>query len=318
MRRAILSLAIVLACASNAGAHDLRPGVLALTELEPGEYALRFVPPLDNRGDATEVTLVLPPGCKRDADRVRCSGALAGELGVDGMYGRAMRTVVVFVRADGERAEWILDAEQPRITIGGAGPAAAAAWIWLGVEHILAGLDHLAFVLGLLLVLEVSLSRRLLLTITAFTVAHSVTLALAVLGLVTVRAAPVEACIALSVLLVAREAMHDEPTAIRRWPWLAAGGFGLVHGLGFASALSEIGLPRESLAHSLLAFNVGVELGQLAVVAAVVAIVALGRRLIGERRIVGARIHRTACYALGALAAWWLLDRVIDLARGGG
>lgn len=318
MRRVVLSLAIVLACAGIAGAHDLRPGVLALTELEPGEYALRFTPPLDNRGDATEVTLVLPSGCTQRGDRVRCRGALAGELGVDGMQGRAMRTIFVLVRAGGERTEWILDAEHPRVTIGGEAPAAALAWIWLGIEHILAGFDHLAFVLGLLLVLEVALSRRLLFTITAFTVAHSVTLALAVLGVVNVRAAPVEACIALSVLLVAREGLHDEPTAIRRWPWLAAGGFGLVHGLGFASALSEIGLPRESLARSLLAFNVGVELGQLAVVAAVVGIVALGRRLIGERRIVGAHIHRAACYALGALAAWWGLDRVIDLARGGG
>ncbi len=161
------------------------------------------------------------------------------------------------------------------------------------------------------------IGRRLLLTITAFTVAHSITLVLAVLGVITVRSAPVEACIALSVLLVAREATHQAPTLIRRWPWLAAGGFGLVHGLGFASALTELGLPRASLARSLISFNVGVELGQLAVVALLVALVALGRRSIGKR-IRGAHVHRAACYLLGALAAWWLLDRAVEVLRGAG
>ncbi len=318
--RGALACLIGLACALGASrvadAHDLRPGVVSLTEVSPGEYALRFVPPVDSRGDAAGITLVLPPGCSRDGVRVHCDGDLAGELGVAGMREGAAHTVVVLVRG-GERSEWILDAATPRVAIGAAAPAGVLAWIGLGIEHILGGLDHLAFVIGLLLVLDVSFGRRLLFTITAFTVAHSLTLALAVVGVIEVHAAPVEACIALSVLLVAREALHGEPTAIRRWPWLAAGGFGLVHGLGFASALRVLGLPRASLARSLVSFNVGVELGQLAVVAMVVALVAIGRRLIGERRIVGRHIHRTACYALGALAAWWLLQRVVDLAGGG-
>ena len=315
-RRILIALACLLAVPGIAAAHDLRPGVLSLTELEPGEYALRFVPPIDSRGDAAEVTLVLPPDCTRAGTHVHCDGALAGELGVDGMRGATARTILVLVRG-GERREWILDADTPRVVIGAAPPAGVLAWIELGIEHILAGLDHLAFVIGLLLVLDVTLGRRLLATITAFTIAHSLTLALAVLGVVQVRAAPVEACIALSVLLVAREALHREPTAIRRWPWLAAGGFGLVHGLGFASALRSLGLPRDSLAKALVSFNVGVELGQLAVVTAVVAVVAIGRRLVDERRIVGRHVHRAACYALGALAAWWLMQRLVQLAGGG-
>lgn len=313
-----LAIALLVCMGSLGGArpalaHDLRPGVLSLTELEPGEYALRFAPPIDSSGEASEVTFALPAGCTRAADRVHCDGGIAGELRIDGMRGDAMRTLVLLVRNDGERAEWILDAGNPRVTIGAAPPSGAGAWIRLGITHILAGLDHLAFVIGLLLVLDLSLGRRLLATITAFTIAHSLTLALAVLGVVRVHAAPVEACIAASVLLVAREATHREPTAIRRWPWLAAGGFGLIHGLGFASALGEIGLPRASLARSLLAFNVGVELGQLAVVVAIVGGAALVRRLVGEGRIVWQHVHRAACYALGALAAWWLLDRVVDL-----
>jgi hypothetical protein len=313
---------VLLLVARTAAAHDLRPGVLSLTEQSPGEYALHFVPPIDSRGDVTDVDLVLPAGCTRTADHVHCEGSLAGELGITGMHGRAMKTLVV-VERDGERAEWLLDADTPRITIGAAPPAGVLAWIRVGIVHILAGYDHLAFVLGLLLVLELRLSRRLLATITAFTLAHSLTLALAVLGILSVHAAPVEACIAASVLLVAREATHDQPTAIRRWPWLAAGGFGLIHGLGFASALRELGLPRASLARSLVSFNVGVELGQLAVVVAAVGAVALARRIadrasIDERRVVGRHVHRAACYVLGALAAWWLLERLVELLRGAG
>ena len=104
--------------------------------------------------------------------------------------------------------------------------------------------------------------------------------------------------------------------AVRKWPWLAAGAFGLIHGLGFATALRELGLPRESLVRALVAFNVGVELAQLALVVALVAIVAAARRLVDERRVFGRHVHRAACYLLGALAAWWLLDRVIELASG--
>lgn len=314
MMRAALAVVVLIGLAADASAHDLRPGVLSLTERGPGDYAVHFVPPIDSRGDATNVSIVLPAGCSRDADRVQCAGSIAGELAITGMHGSAMKTIVVLVR-NGERAEWILDAANPRITLGASAPAGIFAWIRLGTAHILAGLDHLAFVVSLLLVLDFAINRRLLATITAFTLAHSLTLALAVFGVLEVRAAPVEACIALSVLLVAREATHREPTAIRRWPWLAAGGFGLVHGLGFASALRALGLPRASLARSLVSFNVGVELGQLAVVAVLVAAVALGRRLVGDR-VGGANIHRAACYLLGALAAWWLLERVVALACG--
>jgi hypothetical protein len=314
MTRATLVLLLIAGAATDAAAHDLRPGVLSLTERSPGDYALHFVPPIDARGDLTDVSIVLPPGCTRSDARVSCEGSIAGDLAITGMHGAAMKTIVVLER-NGERSEWILDAANPRITIGASPPAGTLAWIRLGIAHILAGLDHLAFVVSLLLVLDFAINRRLLATITAFTVAHSVTLALAVFGLIRVHAAPVEACIALSVLLVAREAIHNEPTAIRRWPWLAAGGFGLVHGLGFASALRELGLPRASVAHSLVSFNVGVELGQLAVVVGLVAVVALARRLVGNR-IRGANIHRAVCYLLGALAAWWLLERAVELVGG--
>ena len=323
MRTRALAYAIVCAAAvavvNPAIAHDFRPGIVSLVEPAGGgfgEYVLRIVPPIDNRGEPVELALELPQGCTRSADRVHCAGGLAGPVAVRGLRGD-MKAVLVIERAGG-REDWILDAQHPSATIGPAPPNRALAWIWIGIDHILGGLDHLAFVIGLLLVLEVTLDRRLLVTITAFTVAHSLTLALAALDVVTVSTAPVEACIAASVVLVAREAMHREPTAIRRLPWLAAGAFGLIHGLGFAAALGVGGLPRASLAWSLLWFNVGVELGQLAVVVAVVGAVWLGRRSIGKRWIVGPHVHRAACYTLGAVGAWWLLERVLDLLRGGG
>lgn len=305
----------LLASGREAAAHDLRPGVVSLAERADGDHALRFVPPIDSRGEALEVTLVVPEGCVRERDLLRCERGLGGELGVLGMQGGAMKTIVVLERLDGAHHEWILTADRPRIALDAAPPRAALPWIRIGVEHILGGPDHLAFVLGLLLVLQVAFDRRLLFTITAFTIAHSLTLALSALRIVDVPIAPVEACIAASVLLVAREATHTRSTVVRRWPWLAAAGFGLLHGLGFAAALGEIGLPRGALAWSLAWFNVGVELGQLAVVGGVLAIVTLWRRLVGERWIVGAHVHRAVCYLLGALAAWWLLDRLADLAR---
>jgi hypothetical protein len=258
----------------------------------------------------------LPVGCVQIESRVHCERGLRGELAVVGMKA-SMKTLVVVERG-GARQEWMLTASHPRVTVDGTPPSRALLWLRVGIEHILGGFDHLAFVLGLLLVLDVRASRRLLAAITAFTVAHSLTLAVAALGILQVHTAPVEACIALSVLLVAREATHESPTAIRRWPWLAAVVFGLIHGLGFAAALAEIGLPRAAVAWSLLWFNVGVELGQLAVVVGVVGLVAVGRKLVGERRIVGVAIHRTACYALGSLAAYWLIERTAQLASGTG
>jgi hydrogenase/urease accessory protein HupE len=310
-------LALLLLVARDAAAHEFRPGVLSLIE-EDGAYRMSFSPPIGSGGEPAEVSVVFPPGCAQVGAILRCDGpGLAGEIAIRGMQGRFMKTLVT-LRRGGESEEWLLTADSARLTVRAAPHRSGLPWLRLGVEHILGGLDHLAFVIGLLLVLRMALDRRLLLTITAFTVAHSITLALAALGIVRLPIAPVEACIALSVLLVAREATHRDPTAIRRWPWLAAGGFGLIHGLGFAAALQEIGLPETGVLWSLLWFNLGVELGQLAVVTVVVGVAHLGRRLTRERSTVGAvAAHRAATYAIGGLAAWWLIDRVTGLAAGG-
>jgi hydrogenase/urease accessory protein HupE len=177
----------------------------------------------------------------------------------------------------------------------------------LGIEHILSGLDHLLFVLGLLFL--VGFNRRLVGTITAFTVAHSLTLALSALGWLSLRPPPVEAAIALSIVLVASEALHERATLVRRWPAWVALLFGLVHGLGFAGALKEIGLPDNHLSVALLSFNIGVELGQLGVVGMACA---LWRALSRWQPFTLARTP--ALYVIGIVAAYWSCDRIVGMA----
>jgi len=178
----------------------------------------------------------------------------------------------------------------------------------LGIEHILLGIDHLLFVLALVLLVR---SRALLLwTITAFTLAHSLTLAGATLGLVNAPAAPVEAIIALSIVFVAAEILHaraGHPGISVRWPWLVAFGFGLLHGFGFAGALAEVGIPQQSIPLALLFFNVGVELGQLLFIAAAVGIIALFRWAAPALRQAATL---AIVYAIGGTAMYWTIERI--------
>ncbi len=193
--------------------------------------------------------------------------------------------------------------ETPRLT------TVAATYLGLGIEHILLGVDHLLFVLALLLL--VRSWRRLIATITAFTVAHSITLAAATLGFVHVPIKPVETAIALSIVFVAAEIVHGRegrPGLAARWPWVVAFVFGLLHGLGFAGALSEVGLPDSAIPTALLFFNLGVELGQLAFVGAALAVIAASRQL---RLPTPAWSWRLAPYGIGTVAMYWTIERVV-------
>jgi hydrogenase/urease accessory protein HupE len=183
-----------------------------------------------------------------------------------------------------------------------------------GIQHILFGFDHLLFVLALVLIVP---SRRMLFwTITAFTAAHSITLSLATLGVVRIPGPPVEASIALSILLLACEIVRSERGAASltaRWPWVVAFSFGLLHGFGFAGALTEIGLPQGDIPLALFSFNVGVELGQLAFIAVVLAFMEAARWL-GVSISVGRQARLATTYAIGILAGVWLIERVTALA----
>ena len=192
----------------------------------------------------------------------------------------------------------------------------ATTYLRLGIEHILFGFDHLLFVLAL--VILIGGWRRVALTVTAFTIAHSITLAAATLGLVNLPRPPVEAAIALSIVLVAAEivnARHGKPSLAARSPWLVAFCFGLLHGFGFAGALAEVGLPHHAIPIALLFFNVGVEIGQLVFVAVVLTAgeqfrraIALGLKPVLVQRTVN-RLDVSAAYVIGAVAAYWLIER---------
>ncbi|MEZ5502279.1 MAG: HupE/UreJ family protein [Halioglobus sp.] len=178
-------------------------------------------------------------------------------------------------------------------------------------------MDHLLFILALLILVRGT--RRLVATITAFTVAHSLTLAAATLGFVHVPQSPVEATIALSIMFVACEIVHSRqgrPGLTERWPWLVAFAFGLLHGFGFASALSEVGLPPNAIVLALLFFNLGVEAGQLLFIAAVLVIVGLVRRLTRNVALSPPGwAWSVPPYAIGGIAAFWLVQRITAFAQ---
>lgn len=184
----------------------------------------------------------------------------------------------------------------------------ASDYTLLGIDHILSGFDHLTFVLALLLI--VSGAKRLLITVTSFTLAHSVTLATSTLGLVWLPGAPVEAVIALSILFLAGELVKVNrglPSLTARNPWLVAFAFGLLHGFGFAGALGDIGLPQNEIALALLMFNIGVETGQLLFIAASLALLWLLHRL---QKVWPAWLRQAPAYGIGGIAAYWLIERV--------
>jgi hydrogenase/urease accessory protein HupE len=188
----------------------------------------------------------------------------------------------------------------------------AATYLCLGVEHILFGVDHLLFILGLLILVKGV--RSLIATVTAFTIAHSITLAGATLGFVHVPEPPVEACIALSIMFVAMEIVRSRqgsPGLTERVPWIVAFSFGLLHGFGFANALNEVGLPQTAIPIALLFFNVGVELGQLLFIAFIFALIAVARQLVGRFALPQpAWVWRVPPYAIGSVAAFWLIQRI--------
>lgn len=185
-------------------------------------------------------------------------------------------------------------------------------YLLLGVEHILGGIDHLLFVLALLLLVKGI--RRLVATVTAFTLAHSLTLAGATLGFVTMPGPPVEAAIALSIVFVAAEVIHSrqgKSGLTERFPWVVAFTFGLFHGFGFAGALTDIGLPQNSIPLALLFFNVGVEMGQLLFIAAVLGLIWLGRKLANRLCLPHPKwTWAVPPYVIGSLAVFWLIQRI--------
>jgi hydrogenase/urease accessory protein HupE len=305
-------------------AHEVRPAYLELREEQGGEFSVLWKTPM--RGEmrlslAPEFlgrTERLTPVALRDTGgaavqtwRLRAVEPLRGQtLRIRGLEGTMTDALVRIEFADG--SAWVkrLTPQEPAAAIPArqGGWAVAGEYLRLGVEHILGGVDHLLFVLALLLITRGF--GRLVKTVTAFTVAHSITLALATLGFVHVPQRPVEAVIALSIVFVAAEIVHarrGREGMAARAPWMVAFTFGLLHGFGFAGALSEIGLPAGHIPLALFFFNVGVEVGQLLFIAAVLSLVALLRR--GRMPLPG-WAELVPPYAIGSVAMFWVLQRI--------
>ncbi len=316
----LLRIIVVTLLAGTAVAHEVRPAYLQLDAQDDGTWHILWKQPVlqDRRlpidpvfPEDCELSATQAPEFTGDALLERWSTACdlsQATIRINGLT-RTLTDVMVQVRhADGASDSYLLRPESPQIDLANAAPP-AFEYLWLGVEHLLFGIDHVLFVIGLVLFIPGRMD--LLKTITAFTVAHSVTLALSVLDLVSVPQAPVEAIIALSILFLARELVVPEErrsALTRARPWIMALLFGLLHGLGFAGVLTEIGLPKDQLALSLLLFNVGIELGQIVVIIAVLVVMALLRALTRSRVPVSAY-----AWAMGCVAGMWTLERVIGV-----
>ncbi len=311
MRAWLRRLALLLwaLAGTAASAHELSMAEMEMHETARGQFVWQWVAS-GARPAGAALTPVWPTGCTAELNLLRCGDAgLSGTLSIDGVGQRYSAALVKVHWLDGQSRVYTLTQRQARVQLFGSADdrrgrgEIATAYTLLGVEHILSGYDHLLFVIGLLFL--VGFRRQLVWTVSAFTLAHSLTLASAALGWLSLRSAPVEACIALSIVLVACEALRPQATLSRRLPALVAFVFGLVHGLGFAGVLQEIGLPQQHLVVALLSFNVGVELGQLLVVGLAWALVRALRQ-----RAWAPRLAVPALYAIGSVAAYWSWTRM--------
>ena len=322
-----------------ATAHETLPAALRMDETAAGVFSLVWQLPA-TQGSAPDMQPVLPDTCKDLGVRVvsnlpgaqlwrwqaRCVEGLRGQrISIAGQENYLLDAVVRMGLLDGSVMTRVSRPRAPTVQLDARqqGVPDAQGFFTLGVEHILVGLDHLLFVFCLMLWVRDwwSLAR----TITGFTVGHSITLALASLGLVQVPGPPIEACIALSILFLAVELAHRGPrSAVRlagQRPWVVAAVFGLLHGFGFAGALREVGLPADGLGMALLMFNLGVETGQLAFVAAVLALAEalywLGRKHASRKPHWAQVGEQSAVYGAGAVSAFWLLQRLFVMVAAG-
>ena len=328
-----LAVLLVMLLAQPARADELRPGYLELKETAANTYSLLFKIPARGEDLRLAIYLDLPKGTRDvgvsraslgegayvERRTIRRDGGLAGQA--IAIAGLSATSTDVLVRVESLAGAIQTERLSPTRTAfvvqatPGAGEV-AATYLRLGVEHILFGFDHLLFVLAL--VILVRDWRRVAVTVTAFTIAHSVTLAAATLGFVNVPGPPVEATIALSIVLVAVEILNaraGKPSLTARLPWLVAFSFGLLHGFGFAGALAEVGLPQHAIPVALLFFNVGVEIGQLVFVASVLSLIWL-LRLAASQLVEASLVRRTfdrldvgIAYGIGIVAAYWLIER---------
>ncbi len=324
----VTGLLALFAPATPVSAHALQPGYLEVRLIEGDVYAVMWrIPAVNSR--PLDIAAILPESCAvragPDPDwdgrayvarwTTRCAGGLeGGEVRINMLEQTRTDVLVRYDFADGRGETHRLTPDNTSFQIPEQPNAMEVvhAYLVLGFQHILSGVDHLVFVLALLLLVKGV--RLLILTVTAFTVAHSLTLAGATLGYINLPGPPIEAVIALSIMFVASEIIHarqGHPGLTQKYPWVVAFTFGLLHGFGFAGALTEIGLPESSIPIALLFFNVGVELGQLFFIAIVLAIITAGSwALRWLKREPWPWAWAIPPYAIGSLSVFWIIQRL--------
>ena len=323
--RFIFALLALFAFAAPAWADELRPAYVELTQQDGQNWELLWKASAQSRLGATGEAII-PENCsaqgepeKRFANTnilttigLTCEGPLAGQqIGLKALELSSTDALVRIAPRDGEVQTLRLTPDQPVATIAGEDEIANVAWTYtiIGIEHIVFGFDHLLFVLALVLLLKGG--WLVVQTVTAFTIAHSVTLIGTTLGYMSLPSQPVEAVIALSIVFLAVEIVKAKPGERRlseRFPWIVAFLFGLLHGFGFAGALAEIGLPKDDVPLALLTFNLGVEIGQLVIVAVALVVLWLIRKY---RDQLTQPVKTATAYGIGIIATYWFIERMI-------
>ena len=323
----VLTLLLLTTFAVSVEAHKLQPAYLEISEQTAGKFSILWKRPfIGNR--PMNIHPQLPAGCSNLTEPVIQSSqsaaterwlvdcgedAMAGQtITIDGLSATQTDTLLRIQLNDGSNHTTVLRPDSPSFVVPEkvSKIGVAGSYLLLGIEHILGGFDHLLFVLGLLLI--VRSTSLLIKTITSFTLAHSVTLAMAVLGFAHVPQAPVEAVIALSIIFLATELVKQhrgEAGLTTKAPWIVALCFGLLHGFGFAGALTEVGLPRTDIPLALLFFNVGVEVGQLMFVAGVLFVTWMIKRMKLRWPF---WVEHVPAYTIGSLAAFWFIQRTVS------
>lgn len=326
----LVAFATLASSATTARAHESRPLYVEVTEKEPLMFSVQWkIPPTVDTRNAPDITMSeacesASPGDGRGAGSVRrrtyrCTSDPAGTaLGIAyPAFNPSVSTLVRVSRLSGQKHSILASPEQVEVVIPESESFGAVArdYLRLGVQHILEGYDHLLFLVCLLLI--AGTGRRILITITGFTLAHSITLALSALGVVRVPVPAVEAAIALSIVFLAVEIVRGDRNSLTyRYPIAVSSSFGLLHGFGFAAVLGETGLPQTEIPAALLFFNIGVELGQIIFVAAVILFYQLvrflGSALLDRDLSIDALrpLQAPAAYAVGILASFWMIERV--------
>jgi hydrogenase/urease accessory protein HupE len=325
LQRWTVAIALVLTGAGAVSADVFRPAYLELRQTSADTYDVMWKVPAQGDTFRLAIHVAFPAGTVNVTEprgtfvgdgfverwTIRRAGGLAGErVRIDGLPAAITDVLARVERGDGTTQVARLRPEQPAFVVDPPTRAAGVAWTYLelGVHHILVGIDHLLYILAMLFLVKGW--RRIVVTMSAFTATHSLTLSAAALGWVHVPQPPVEACIALSIVFVTREivqAGRGRPGLTARWPWVVSFTFGLMHGFGFAGALAEVGLPSRAIPVALLFFNIGVEIGQLLFVAGVLGLLAVLRKV---PKTWPGWAEALPPYAIGAVAMFWVFQRV--------